>query len=404
MRILWLITRYWPAVGGAEIHTQRIIHELAALGHTNMVVSHWDTNRTDWLRGTTVNAPNDVRRYEDDAGVPVVRLGYPRSARLRTALPAMTYYLQMSRSASALATMLESLIERECGRDWDIVHAVRVGREPLYLAGYRYARRLGIPFIFTPLHHPRWVGRRYETYLDLYRRADALIALTNYERALYADLGVDPDRVYVTGIGPILPESADGGRFRAAHQIRGPLILFLGQKYEYKGYKDLLDAANRVWERYPDATFAFLGPRTRASRSTFSQIYDPRILELDAVDLQTKGDALAACDIFCLPSKQESFAGVFTEAWSYGKPVIGGAIPAIKEVISDGVDGLIAPTGDSADLAVALLRLLDDASLRARLGAAGQAKVAERFSWSRIAGVIERANVATLTREGTPQR
>lgn len=396
MRILWIITRYWPAVGGAEIHTRRIIHEMAQAGHTSAVVSHWDSNRTDWLRGTTVTAPGNVRHYQDDAGIPVTRLGYSLPARMRTIVPAVTYYLQVSQAASSLATMLESQIERECGKDWDVVHAVRVGREPLYVAGYRYARRLGIPFVFTPLHHPRWVGRRYETYLDLYRKADALIALTNYERSLYAGLGVDPARVQVAGIGPILPESADGERFRAAHQISGPLVLFLGQKYEYKGYKHLLAATRHVWERYPDATFAFLGPRTPASRSVFAHVQDPRILELDTVDLQTKGDALAACDIFCLPSEQESFAGVYTEAWSYGKPVIGCAIPAVKEVISDGEDGIIVPTESPAGLAAAVLRLLDDATLRERYGSAGQAKVAQRYNWPHIASTI--ASVYTTAR------
>lgn len=398
MRILWLITRYWPAVGGAEIHTRRIIHELAQAGHTSTVVSHWDSNRTDWLRGTTVTAPGSVRHYQDDAGIPVVRLGYSLSSRLRTIMPATTYYLRVSRSASSLATMLESKIESEVGTHWDVIHAVRVGREPLYVAGYRFARRLGIPFVFTPLHHPRWVGGRYETYLDLYRKADALIALTNYERDLYANLGVDPTRVHVAGIGPIVPVSADGPRFRAAHAIRGPLIVFLGQKYEYKGYKHLLAATARVWEHYPDATFAFLGPRTPTSRAVFAHISDPRILELDTVDTQTKGDALSACDIFCLPSEQESFAGVYTEAWSYEKPVIGCAIPAVKEVISDGVDGMIVPTEDPSGLADAVLRLLGDASLRQRLGAAGQAKVAQKYSWPHIASTIEGAYTAALAR------
>jgi glycosyltransferase involved in cell wall biosynthesis len=396
MRILWLITRYWPVVGGAEIHTRRIIHELARAGHTSAVVSHWDTYRTDWLRGTTVTAPGSVRRYQDDGGIPVIRLGYSLAERLRKVPSAATYYLDVSRAASSLAAMLEQQIIRECGTNWDIVHAVRVGREPLSLAGYRFARRLGVPFVFTPLHHPRWVGRRYATYLDLYRRADALIALTNYERALYADLGVDPERVAVAGVGPVVPESADGERFRAAYGVRGPLIVFLGQKYAYKGYQRLLDASSVVWRQYPDVTFAFIGPRTRASRAIFARAHDPRILETDAMDTQEKGDALAACDVFCLPSEQESFGGVFTEAWSYGKPVIGCAIPAIKEVIGDGIDGLIVPPGDSSALAAALLRLLSDESMRQRLGAAGQTKVAERYSWPRITDTIEATYATTL--------
>lgn len=397
MRILWLITRYWPALGGAETHSQQIIHQLAAQGHAVTVVSHWDENRTDWLRGTTLTAPSAVRRYEDGDAASVVRLGYGTGRRLRTALPAATYYLRMQGASSALARLIEADIERLCGTKWDIVHGVRVGREPLYVAGYHFARRLGIPFVFTPLHHPRWVGWRYRVYLDLYRKADALTALTEHERALYGSLGVPVDRVHVTGNGSLLPASADGSRFRAAHNIRGPLILFLGQKYPYKGYEHLLQAAPRVWQDWPDVTFAFVGPRTSASRTVFARVDDPRILELDKVDMQTKGDALAASDIFCLPSEQESFGGVYAEAWSYDKPVIGCDIPAVREVISDGIDGLIAQPGNPAQLADHIRHLLANPEQRARMGAAGHAKVDQRFTWPSVARRVEQAYNAVLT-------
>jgi glycosyltransferase involved in cell wall biosynthesis len=59
-------------------------------------------------------------------------------------------------------------------------------------------------------------------------------------------------------------------------------------------------------------------------------VNDPRILELGSVDLQTKTDALEACTLLCLPSTQESFGGVYTEAWSFKKPVIGCDIPAVS--------------------------------------------------------------------------
>ncbi|MFI5273901.1 MAG: glycosyltransferase family 4 protein [Ktedonobacterales bacterium] len=390
MRILWLMTRYWPAVGGAELHSQQIIHALAERGHTIHVVSHWDSNRTDWLRGTTVFAPRTVRNYADGEQARVTRLGYGAARRLRTAVPAITYYLRQTGAAASLARMLETDLLAQCGTGWDIVHGVRVGREPLYVAGQRFARRLGVPFVFTPLHHPRWVGPRYRVYLDLYRQADALIALTDHERALYEALGVCPERIHVSGIGPVLPATADGARFRAHHNIAGPLILFVGQKYPYKGYEDLLTAAQVVWQRRPEVVFAFLGPRTATSRRTFTSINDPRIVELDTVDLQTKGDALDACDILCVPSEQESFGGVYTEAWSYGKAVIGCDIPAVREVIADGTDGIVVPRHSPSALAAQLDRLLGDPAYRSRLGESGRSKVAARYTWEHIAAGVER--------------
>ncbi len=389
MRILWLITRYWPAVGGAELHSQQLIHELARRGHQITVVTHWDENRTDWLLGTTLLAPGTVRHYRDAEAASVIRLGYRSSQRLGTAFPAATYYARMGGASRALAGMLESEMIRLCGTTWDLVHGVRVGREPLYVAGAQLARRLGVPFVFTPLHHPRWVGWRYRTYLDLYRRADLLVALTDHERMLYKALGVPLERVVVSGIGPVLPPSANGERFRALHQMKGPFVLFLGQKYAYKGYESLLLAARAVWQRWPEVTFGFLGPRTPASRRVFGHVRDARVLEVDTVDLQTKGDALAACDIFCLPSEQESFGGVYTEAWSYQKPVIGCAIPAVSEVVTHGKDGLLARPGSVKDLTNHLLCLLGDADLRARLGAAGRAKVEAAYTWERIAERLE---------------
>lgn len=399
MRILWLMTRYWPAVGGAETHSRRIIQELAARGHEISVVTHWDGNRTDWLRGTTVAAPGVTRVYSDGEAARVTRLGYGPWRRLRTALPAASYYLRQRGAARELARMLEVDIARECGTDWDIVHGVRVGREPLYLAGRNLAQRQGAPFVFTPLHHPRWEGWRYRNYLDLYRDADALIALTESEARQYEALGVARGRIGVHGIGPVLPPSASGERFRATHSIRGPLILFLGQKYPYKGWERLLTAAPRIWRQWPDAIFAFLGPRTAASRRAFSGVHDTRVIELDAVDLQTKGDALAACDVFCLPSEQESFGGVYTEAWTYAKPVVGCAIPAVRDVITDGVDGLLVAPGSVDELVASLQELLENPERRAAMGRAGQAKVERSFNWTRIAEALEGVYQEALVRQ-----
>lgn len=392
MRILWLINRYWPAIGGAELHSQQTLAELVARGHEVTVVTHWNANRTDWLRGTTIAAPRHTLRYRDPAGIGVVRLGYAPLRRARTILPAATYYLRQAAASASLAALIERDLLAACGDGWDIVHGVRTGREPLFLAGERLARRLRVPYVFAPLHHPRWTGRRYQVYLDLYRRADAVIALTEHERRLYTELGVAPSRIHVTGVGPVLPPSADGARFRARLGIEAaPLVLFLGQKYPYKGYEQLLRAAPAIWQQQPEAVICFVGPRTASSRRLFARVRDRRVVELDTVDLQTKGDALAACDVFCLPSEQESFGGVYTEAWSYARPAIARDIPAVREVITDGEDGLLLGGGSSAELAAHIVRLLSDRALRERLGMAGQAKVLAGYTWQHVTNRLEQA-------------
>jgi glycosyltransferase involved in cell wall biosynthesis len=289
----------------------------------------------------------------------------------------------------ALARIAQAVQEEmaPCADGAELVHNCRIGREGLSEASLRLARRRNIPFVLTPVHHPRWTGWIYRHYLRLYREADLVFALTGAERRALSRLGVDERRICVTGTGPVLADTHDGARFRHRHGLADhPVVLFLGQKYAYKGIDVLLQAAGHVWQRQPEARFVFAGPRTAYSRRLFARLAERRVIEPDTLTLQDKTDALAACDLFCLPSSQESFGAVFTEAWSLGKPVIGCDIPALREVVDSEVDGLLAPQ-DPAALAQRITYLLDRPAVRAEMGRQGRAKVAARFSWPRLAAL-----------------
>ncbi len=387
MNLLYTLTSYPPATGGAQSHQHELARRLATR-HRVQVVCHWDSQRSDWLLGTTLAAPGLERCYEID-GVPVRRLGVPPGDKLRLAPLAAAYYPLM-----LLGHAPARLLARLAGR-WlepslagtGLVHNVRIGREALSWASWEAARRLGVPFVLTPVHHPRWQGRRYRSFADLYRRADALLALTHAEKRTLVELGADSGRVHVIGHGPVLAEPADGERFRRRHSLTGPLVLFLGQHFEYKGFRALLAAAPLVWRRRPEARFAFIGPAVGRSERHFRGA-DPRILRLGTVDRQEKSDALAACALLCVPSTQESFGGVYAEAWHFARPVIGCPIPAVAELIEDGVNGLLAPPRPP-ELAAAILSLLDDGDRARQLGEAGREKVRLHFSWERIAARVE---------------
>jgi glycosyltransferase involved in cell wall biosynthesis len=81
--------------------------------------------------------------------------------------------------------------------------------------------------------------------------------------------------------------------------------------------------------------------------------------------------------IFALPTEQEGFGIVFLEAMASSLPIIATRVAAVPEVVSDGVTGLLIDPGDEAALAQALEQLLRDPALRARLGNAGRAHVAQ---------------------------
>lgn len=381
MRICYTLTAYPPAIGGAQLHFHALACALAP-HHAVHVIAHWRENRTDWLLGTTVLAPWDPHPYQID-GIPVSPLRLSLADRLLLAPLAAIYYPLKEFALPGIARILERRLAPLCGRP-DIIHNGRIGREGISYASWRLARELDVPFVFTPVHHPRWVGWFYRAYIRLYREADAVIALTRAERDALIGLGVAEERIHVTGIGPILSARYDARAFRARHGIPGPMVLFVGQKFAYKNYEAVLAAAPMVWARWPDARFVFIGPRTRRSRQVFAACTDPRIVELDTVGLEEKTSALAACDVFCMPSSQESFGGVFVEAWMMGKPVIGSDIPAVREVIADGADGFVVQA-DPAQIADRVCALLADSAMAQRMGAAGRQKALANFTWDKLA-------------------
>jgi glycosyltransferase involved in cell wall biosynthesis len=387
MNLLYTITAYPPSTGGAQAHFHQLARRLIR-HHRLQVAAHWDRTRTDWLFGTTLTAPGRSLPYVLD-GVPVHLLSLAAGQRMHLAPWVLGYYLA---KGPAIAHISDSLVPHlaPLARNADLIHNGRVGREGLGFASLKLARQLGVPFVLTPFHHPRWVGWNYRHYLQLYREADGLIALTMAEKETLVSLGVRSERVFVTGMGPILAEAPDADAFRRRYSLDGQIVLFLGQKYRYKGLATLLQAATLVWPTFPETCFVFVGPRTRYSRSLFKHPQDRRILELGIVDLQTKTDALAACDLLCLPSTQESFGAVLPEAWMLGKPVIGSDVPAIREVISDGIDGYVVPQ-DPAIIAERILDLLSHPPIAAEMGRRGQDKARSRYTWDRLAQQTEEA-------------
>jgi glycosyltransferase involved in cell wall biosynthesis len=299
----------------------------------------------------------------------------------------LIYYPLMSMALPPIAVCLAQHLRPHIGQA-DLLHHVRIGREGLAYASYQAARRRGIPFVLTPVHHPRWMGWRYREYIKLYSLADAVLALTNAEKRTLVELGVPEERITVTGTGPILAQWADAVAFQERYRIDGPIVVFLGQHYQYKGYRQLLQAAPLVWRRVPEAHFVFIGPAVGRSERAFAAYSDPRIHRLGRLDLQAKTNALAACALLCVPSMQESFGAVYTEAWSFGKPVIGCAIPAVAEVITDHVDGYLVDQ-EPAQIAERICYLLLNPRRAESMGAAGLHKVERCYSWNRLSELTE---------------
>jgi glycosyltransferase involved in cell wall biosynthesis len=362
--------RAYARVGGSESLAYQFATRLAARGHDVRVVC--------------AQAFDDRRTFTSE-GVEVVQVK-PRGG-----------FLGFFADASTLVDLMRTDVLEWYAEDRDVIH--NIGREYLD-SSLEVAEALGTAIVLTPLAHPgQFHGGDMPTDFARYRRADAITAMTDWEKGWFASAGVDPARIITTGMGPNALRSRDGLAFRAAHGIpaNAPLVLYIGRKERYKGYIHLLDAAELVWRRHPDTRFVFIGiPGFYSSFfDEFARYADERIVDIERASSTEKSAALDACDVFAMPSLHESFGLGYLEAWLHERPVVGGDIPPLREVITHGVDGFcVRQRAD--DVANAIQRLLDDPALRSSMGLAGSAKLHEKWDWDRVIERVEEAYTRAL--------
>jgi phosphatidylinositol alpha-mannosyltransferase len=159
-------------------------------------------------------------------------------------------------------------------------------------------------------------------------------------------------------------------------------ILFVGQAVERKGLPLLLRAFEALREHIP-TELTVIGP-TEAELAPL--LMDPRgVRALGKVDDATKHAELLAADVLAAPSLGgESFGMVLTEAFASGATVVASDIAGYRDVVDDGLDGVLVPPGDAQALAETLRELYHEPERRRAL-AYTAATAVKRFAWERVA-------------------
>lgn len=372
--------RYHPAIGGAEQYARRLVKEFGDRLSVD-VVTLLTTNSTDWLRVLVHGARDSEESFEVDGRTVRALARWPAPTRRLLRLLAPLYHVPAGPAPSLMAKILSRRLE-DAVQQADVVHNFFMGREAFSLGLMLAAHRARRPFVFTPLRHQRPLGWSSPAFRALYRSADALIALTATEADWLMAHGAPRERTHVMGIGPLCNREASPEAARLMLRTDRKIVLFLGQLHEYKGFRVLLEAARRLAGR-TDFQVVLAGPDVRGHARIFRSA-GPHVTYLATVDDALRDSLLQACTVLCVPSSRESFGIVVVDAWTCGKPVIGGPAAATRELIDDGVDGWAVPQ-DPARVAQCLERLLDDEALGRRMGAHGKRKVDTRFNWKTIA-------------------
>lgn len=278
-----------------------------------------------------------------------------------------------------LAAYLPAL-RRAIPKDVNVVHFIGTGWDMLGFAALQVARERGAVFTIWPAVHPGQWGDG-PTDIQLYPQVDALFAQSRFEKQHLVEKGVDADRISVCALAPNVALSGDGDRFRHRHALgQRPIVLFVGAKSRAKGYHALRAAMPGILQGVPDCCLVTIGPDVDPD---VPPVPANAMLDLSVCPESDKADAMAACNVLCMPSAGESFGIVYTEAWSYGKPVIVGPAPASRELVTHGVNGLhVSQSPD--DVAAAVIQILSDEALARRLGAAGQAFQRASLTWELV--------------------
>ncbi len=416
MRLLHITQRYFPARGGAEIHFGEISAYLAAQGHTVTVAT------TNVLEFEAFWDPRRRRIDEREAaqdGVRILRFPIRYMPAPAIAYAGVRRLLWLLSLARPLPTVLAARLSRltpwvpdlwrwlqTTDESFDLVAGMNICFEPLLEAGLRLARRRGIPFVVYPLTHlgagdkpgADALGRFYTMrhQVDLVLRSDALVAQTQTERDFYVERGLPSERARVVGPG-VCPEAVLGGdanRFRQRHAIlqTTPLVLTLSAMAYDKGTVHVVEATRQLWQQGRDVALVLIGARLTPFERYLEHLPladRARLHVLGPVSEEEKRDALAAADIFALPSRTDSFGIVYLEAWLYRKPVIGARTWGVTDVIADGEDGCLVPFGDVAALAEAIAFLADHPETRVAMGARGEQKVYAAHTWERKNALVQ---------------
>jgi glycosyltransferase involved in cell wall biosynthesis len=302
------------------------------------------------------------------------------------------------RAAGVPVTALGARGPRDVGRLRRLRDWIRAA-DPDVLHGYLYAANLlvrawgrhdrprrvvvsihGVDRWRTPLHdlleRPLW------------GRADAVVAGSQAARAEVLRRfghGV-PVRLVRNGIEPPGCPPRDVARRRLGLEAE-PVVLCVANFIRYKRHPELIRAFQQVALAVPGARLLLAGAgaeqarcRELAARLGLGSAVDFLGVRRDLADLY------AACDVVALASSEESTPNTLYEAAFAARPVVATAVGGVPELVVDGVTGVLVPQGQARPMADALVGLLLDAGLRARMGSAAAAHAGRHFRLEREVG------------------
>jgi glycosyltransferase involved in cell wall biosynthesis len=368
MKIALISERYPPDVGGLAVSVARLAHLLAGAGHEVQVFS--------------MSSTLGPGKFSSQArfGVLLHRMGVRK------------------RDSDTLADWFDWIVAQYRRQPFDLVHAYFITRAG-FMAVY-VGRFLGVPSVVSArgndldraIHDPRKAAHIY------YALNNASAITANTRQLVRKAMALAP--------GPTvyrIPNGVDADLFqpqpRPPNLVKdlglsdGGVIGFVGEARAKKGLSSLLLAFREIAERRVVDLFLLGGVRSGEDAELVEvfQKQNPgkRVLVLPFLELSQVPPYYSLMDVLVMPSLRDGLPNALLEGMACERAVVTTPVGGMLDIIRDGENGVLAPSGDPLALADAIEKLLSDPQRRRELGRSARQTVLQEFSLtSELEGVL----------------
>jgi glycosyltransferase involved in cell wall biosynthesis len=413
-KILFLPTRYYPSISGAEFYMQSIAEILKR--DYEYKIDILTSNAIDFKalkssQGKIIQKGNRFFSKVNNLHIHRFSIDYESSLEEKMKFVKKNFLqAKLKLSDECLKHLLKngpfikSLFDfiKNNKKDYDIIHTTFFPYFNLII-GLWLGKLLKKPVLCTPFFHysnPRYL----KPYIDeVLTKFDILIACTRSEKQyLIKNYDILENNVVIIPMGVgfrkfDLKKNKQKFSFKQSYFLESEtkfyMVLFCGYKNYEKGAISILKSIPYIVQKIPKVYFVFIGPSTMAFNRELNKLkksFEVRIINLTPDNLKGYYDpkkiaAFNETDLFLMPSRSDAYGIAFLEAWASRKPVIGSKIGATPDVINDGVDGILVQFDNIAEISNAVIKLLKKKKLRKKLGQAGYRKIQEFNTWEKIA-------------------
>lgn len=368
MKIVFATGIFPPDIGGPATYVDGVAREFLGSGTAVEVITYGDSAGSD--------VPFPVTRISRSRAIPMRYASFFRAVRRSLRGDAVAYLQDpvsaglpaalagLSRKKPYVVKIVGDLaweIGRERGLVEDEIEAFQVKRYSGLVERVRTAERF------------------------VAKRAARIVTPSHFLEGIVAGWGVAPEKIDVVYNAVRFPKGLPSAR-DDARKVLGlegdPILITAGRMVPWKGFETIVDAMPDILAKHPAARLLIVGqgPGEKDLRRRIEASKLGGAVQLTGtLDKNAMALHLRASDIFVLASTYEGFSHLLLEAMLAGVPVVASRVGGNPELIEDGENGLLA-TPERAAMAEAVMRVADDAELRAKLARNGRERV-RHFRW-----------------------